>query len=306
MFSLPSHKNVIESASILLTACAIFLCVALIDFHANSTVSDRIPEQHLLGVTGYSLSLTVFILFGYGAYLLPAALLQAALLIHQDRSNSDWYPRLLFIAGCGTFALGSLGLINAFIPVSESFPATSGGAIGFAIDRITFAYFNTTGSTIVLTALLTVGLNMISELPSHARLLAVGAWRNWRLSQAKQSVNEILSQDDSTMEITANGVMNIEAGEAVLKGCEEPSRIAPAMPSKLKMHNKRKTSATRRSKIEITKKRLTKKIAKNGAHNEMGDEEGEPEQHETSSTPPLELLHRQSDSEAIQHDPKRI
>lgn len=315
MFSLPTQKNIVESISIVLIAAALFLCVALVDFHAHSTLVNRIPEEHLLGVIGYKLSYNVFVVFGYGAYLLPLTLLHGALLIHRDWPSTDLTPRLLFGLGGTGFVLGMLGLVNAFIPVSDSFPATSGGAIGFAVDRVAFAYFNTTGSVIVLTAIVLVGLHMISEIPDRAVRAILMAWTAWLLKRAESNVQEILAQDsvpEPVTEMVAASACIVspvvaEAEPSSSVNEDEDARVEPTLPTRLKLHNKRTPKTTKKSKIGMTKAKLSIVGAKNDLHEEAVQEEQEPEEEEgLPSTPPLELLHRQSDSEAIQHDPKRI
>lgn len=313
MFSLPTHKNIVESISILLIAAALFLCVALIDFHAHGTLVSRIPEEHLLGVIGYKLSYTVFVVFGYGAYILPLALLHGALLIHKNIPNTDMLPRLLFCAGALSFLLGMLGLINAFVPVSDSFPATSGGAIGFAVDRIAFSYFNTTGSVIVLTVFVLVGLHMISEIPDRAVRSIIMAWTAWLLKRAESNVQDILAQDVIPEHVTEMAAASPTIASPVMNETETvtsqeaDSRVEPTLSKRLKLHNKRTVKATKKSKAGVSKAKLSVIGAKNDLHQET-QSEGEPddEQDSLSTTPPLELLHRQSDSEIIQHDPKRI
>ncbi len=313
MFSLPTHKNIVESISILLIAAALFLCVALIDFHAHSTLVNRIPDEHLLGVIGYKLSYTVFVMFGYGAYLLPLALLHGALLIHKNIPNTDVLPRLLFCAGALAFLLGMLGLINGFVPVSDSFPATSGGAIGFTVDRVAFSYFNITGSVIVLTAFVLVGLHMISEIPDRAVRAIIMAWTAWLLKRAENNVQDILAQDvipEHVTEMAAASPTIASPAQSETKSVasqESDSRVEPTLPKRLKLHNKRTVRAAKKSKAGVTKTKLSIIGAKNDLHQgALSDEETDDGQDGISTTPPLELLHRQSDSEVIQHDPKRI
>lgn len=305
-----------ESISILLIAGALFLCVALIDFHAHNTMVSRIPEEHLLGVIGYKLSYNVFIVFGYGAYLMPLLLLHGALLIHRDLPETNFLPRMLFCLGGCAFVLGMLGLINAFIPVSDSFPATSGGAIGFAVDSLAFSYLNTAGSVIVLTAAVLVGLHMISEIPDRAVRAIIMAWTAWLLKKADSNMQEILAQDavpEPIVDMASTATTLTDSSTDIDEINDETnqsstSRVEPTLPKRLKLHNKRTARTTKKSRTGVSKAKLSVIGAKNDLHQEdsVHEEEGNDTEDIATTTPPLELLHRQSDSESIQHDPKKI
>ena len=318
MFSIPSNKSVAETVVIALVASALFICVALVDFHINATSSDLLPEQHLVGMAGYHVATTAFLLFGYGAYCLPPIFLQCAAFMYHTPARTSIYSRILFIAGLLLATLGALGLCNAFIPISKNFPATAGGIIGFYVDRAAFDQFNTVGSVIVLSAMFTAGMNIVTPVPQQIYSIlheAINELFN-QTAETRANVCEILEEKE-TQEVSIAGPNKAATKITLLKSNSDVKRTAPSLPRALQGNSvpedkkkrmaelKKKLRAKREAQNEVISSTVRPSFTTSAPEPHI-DIDQSSEQPLVATTPPLELLHRQTDSESIQHDPKRI
>ncbi|MCS5711664.1 DNA translocase FtsK 4TM domain-containing protein [Candidatus Berkiella aquae] len=178
-----------EGAFILLCSFGIYLLIALITYHdgdsawSHSGMSNDIRNS--AGKTGAWFSDVLFSLFGYMAYLFPAALGISGLFIYRDlpqKTESNpliWSVRLL---GLLVALAASCGLIALHISMLPSLPMSTGGLLGAAVKAVTVTYMNPVGSTVILLALLLSGVTLFTgmswllflELIGHHTLVMLG------------------------------------------------------------------------------------------------------------------------------------
>ncbi|MEC8063524.1 MAG: DNA translocase FtsK 4TM domain-containing protein [Pseudomonadota bacterium] len=321
MFAIPTQKNVIESASICLVALSLFLCAALVDFHMTIYSTAIHPEQHLVGIMGYNLAHFAFMLFGYGAYALPVCSMQLAILIHRTYQATSHGQRALFFIGLLLASLSSLGLCNALMNISANFPATSGGVIGFYIDNLCFTYLNTTGSILFLSTAFLVGVHMSTEIISKLSLSIVKL-----ISYLNLMIKDYMSSLASRQQLCNNELQN-EQGRVsdtpidinLVGDSEEISnsdRVAPAIPKHMSLQSKKRVRQKKPKKpemvIDLSKARphqdpIDLDSVKQRPLETVKDSNVDADEPPLiQATPPLELLHKQTDGEEMQHDPKKV
>ena len=321
MFVIPNQKNLIESISICLVALALFLCVALVDFHMTINTISLQPQQHMVGVMGYNLAHLAFLLLGYGAYVLPVCCMQLAMLIHRTYQFTTSYQRCMFAIGLILSSVSALGLCNALMSVSQNFPATSGGLIGFYIDNALFAYLNTIGSLLILATGFLVGVHMSTSIVTRLLVIMntvyVELVRIIKESRSHNVSSEVV-QDVSRKTFSSQVDINLVGEESKKK---EAPRVAPELSKLMGVSSSKKKSKSTKKSVKTEsiaeiqpfssleeKETLNLKTVK---QIEI-DEEKQPTESEPDdppllpTTPPLELLHRQTDGEEMQHDPQRV
>lgn len=156
-------------------AGSLFLLIALLSYHpVDPGWSNMVNHQHILnwgGKVGAWLSDFFLCLFGYLAYLFPLMLSYGAWLFYRRQENPPSLPALktifllfrvlgfLLILGAGT------GLASIHLSISSQyFPSNAGGILGNVIGLGMSESFNNAGATLILLALLLIGITLFTGL----------------------------------------------------------------------------------------------------------------------------------------------
>ena len=172
------HRGARESLLILGVAIAAFLFIALVSFDpldpAWSRADTARSEIHnAAGKAGAWFADVSLYLLGVAAYAVPLLLVWGSWRLYRARgSGYHWFARLLGIL----LALGSgTALAALHWPWNAAdLPWGAGGLLGDRLAAHFLAWFNTTGATLLLTALFLVGLSLATRL-SWLRVGAQGA-----------------------------------------------------------------------------------------------------------------------------------
>jgi len=167
------HARLREGMLILTIALSLFLMLALATYHrSDPSWSHFTNTQHVLNAAGrVGAWLSDFFLYmcGYLSYLFPVMLSYAAWIFYRDRHSESVSQAvvvtMLVIRSIGfvlILAAGS-GLINLHWHVGPaSLPFDVGGILGNVISMMTLGAFNTLGSSLILSAILLIGITLFT------------------------------------------------------------------------------------------------------------------------------------------------
>lgn len=149
-----AHPGVRETLALLLLGATIFLSLALASFSpldsAWSHVVARAETANLAGVAGALLADVLLAAIGFVAYMLPLALLFAAVRVFRRRD--DRVARGLGMglrAGATLVALLSASLLSALHFGDSSLPAGAGGITGHALAAYALTWLGVSGASLV-------------------------------------------------------------------------------------------------------------------------------------------------------------
>ncbi|OGT49432.1 MAG: cell division protein FtsK [Gammaproteobacteria bacterium RIFCSPHIGHO2_12_FULL_41_15] len=173
-----------EGLLVVLFATAVFLLLSLITYQSSDpSWSHTGPSQTILnlgGKAGAWLSDFTFYMFGYMAYLFPAALIAMAWRIYRrDREGIplEQYPILITkLVGFILVICSAAGTINLHLTTFWiQLPFTSGGVFGQVIGDHMLNWFNDAGATFLLIAVLLLGVSLLTGLSWFSLLEKIGA-----------------------------------------------------------------------------------------------------------------------------------
>ncbi|MEC7030445.1 MAG: DNA translocase FtsK 4TM domain-containing protein [Pseudomonadota bacterium] len=149
---------------ILYLVMALFLSIALMSYHASDPAFYHQVKGYVVanweGYLGAHIAALFFYFLGYGAYVLPLALLYKA--ITCLRGNTAGEPKAYM--GILALYIGCLGLMSLHIAHDDSLPVGIGGYLG---DQITWQltdWVDIVGSTLVLSGLAIVGFTVVFQV----------------------------------------------------------------------------------------------------------------------------------------------
>lgn len=198
----PLNQRLKEGGFILLSSLAIYFLISLLTYHQGDpgwSHSGMSPDiQNAAGRTGAWFSDFFYSLFGYMAYMFPAAFALGGFFLYQDRTSKEstsslmWTIRsfgLLFtlLAGCGLVAMHGVHL-------AASLPMSAGGLLGSMIQGILVPYSSLVGTTLILGAILLVGVTLLTgfswltlfEIVGHHSLKGLAKAQSAGVEKAKQ------------------------------------------------------------------------------------------------------------------------
>jgi S-DNA-T family DNA segregation ATPase FtsK/SpoIIIE len=170
--NLNASRRLREGLLIITSALAVFLLLSLATYHntdpAWSSTGDTMEIANSGGRVGAWLSDFTLYLFGYMAYLFPLLLVYGAWLFLRSLStepNFDLRVFMLRLIGFLLLMLGGVSLASLQFGVYHShLPYTAGGILGSVLAPLFVAYFNITGATLLLVAILCTGITLYTGL----------------------------------------------------------------------------------------------------------------------------------------------
>jgi len=175
-----------EAGFILLSSIAIYILISLVTYHSNDPGWSYFGMQEEVlnkaGKTGAFFSDVLFSLFGYVAYGFPVAIFLIATFIYKGVEPSErkaanpamWVMR---IAGLLMTLFSSCGLMSMHMKVVwQSLPMSPGGVLGAMLGQSMVGYLNTTGASVLLSALLLTGITLFTGLSWLQMADIVGKW----------------------------------------------------------------------------------------------------------------------------------
>ena len=197
------HQRLREGFLILTVALSIFLLLALITYHRSDPAwSHWVNSQKVAnagGRVGAWVADIFLYLFGYLAYLFPVMLSYLAWLFYRNHSlhghglNAGWFVIGMRVMGFVLILLTGSGLATLDIRIATMhLPFSSGGILGNLIGLGMLHTFNWAGTSLILIAILLIGITLFTDL-SWLRLLetvGVGAINGARwLGQRLRSIS---------------------------------------------------------------------------------------------------------------------
>lgn len=159
-----------EGLFLVSVACAVFLFISLITYHANDPGwSSTGLSKNVLnwgGRVGAWMADIFLSLFGLVAYLFPFLIVLSSWLGVQEKEEvvkkrHEWIFKSLgwmfLISSCCV-------LVSFYLHSASGMPADSGGIIGDLLGSGLSGFFNKTGSTLVFTTLLLFGITLVTGL----------------------------------------------------------------------------------------------------------------------------------------------
>jgi S-DNA-T family DNA segregation ATPase FtsK/SpoIIIE len=158
-----------EGALILLIAICVFLLMALISHHPAdpgfaSTGSHKIVQNYGGKAGAWSADILLYF-FGNVAYLFPLLIAYRASVIfkfRRQRKGFHWPMFLIRFIGFILTILGATGLLSLYAIAGLN--DSSGGVIGKEFSANLLAIFNLSGSTLLLVAMLLLGLTVFTGI----------------------------------------------------------------------------------------------------------------------------------------------
>ncbi len=175
-----------EAGFILLSSIAIYILISLATYHSNdpgwSYFGMQAEVLNKAGKTGAFFSDVLFSLFGYVAYGFPVAIFLIASFIYKGTEQDEnkaanpamWIMR---ITGLLMTLFSSCGLMSMHMKtVWQSLPMSPGGVLGAILGQGMVGYLNTTGASVLLSALLLTGITLFTGLSWLQMADIMGKW----------------------------------------------------------------------------------------------------------------------------------
>lgn len=186
VFSAHFHHRLREGLLLLTIAVSLFLLLALLTYHrSDPSWSHFITTNKIAnsaGRVGAWISDFTLYLFGYLSYLFPIGISYAAWLFYRSchRNNAQAaliLPLLILrIVGFLLVLFAGSGFINLHLHVSQNtLPLNSGGILGNIVSSATLMAFNSLGASLVLGAILLIGLTLCSGVSWFQFMECIGA-----------------------------------------------------------------------------------------------------------------------------------
>src|SRR3989344_773727 len=269
------NERLREGSFIFSLLVSVFILIALISYHRSdpgwSHFSSAEMIKNSMGQAGAWVADCLLYTSGYMAFIFPLMLSYAAWLFYRYRKSADLSFRyhmvamrtlgFLFIFISGTSLLGIYG------PAAHAhLPFTAGGIIGYITSFACYKVFNQLGSTLILSAILLIGITLFTGFSWMRSVEGVGRFVDKLGARAgerlkllfamfKNGVSTVFlfprKKNTDPMLSTAAGSLRLEpefsTATAAVADLRSPM-LKPAMPS-------------RPSKPEINQKVVIEKIA---------------------------------------------
>ena len=175
-----------EGLLILTVAASLFLLLALLTYHRSDPSWSHFVNTHYVansvGRVGAWLSDFFLYMCGYLSYLFPLMLSYAAWLFYRDchRENVSQAVviSMLIIRSTGFILIlvAGSGFINLHLHVSATkLPFDSGGILGSIISTMMLGAFNTLGSSLILSAIVLIGVTLFTGVSWFHLIEQIGA-----------------------------------------------------------------------------------------------------------------------------------
>ena len=166
-------RNIKEISAIILGAASLFLALALLTYHqddsgwSQAVTGDRIHNKS--GSVGAWIADVLLYLFGYLGYIFPLVLVFDGWRIFQTRANAipvDYFRLGMRILGFMLLLAGGCGLSWLHFAAGTHLPKEigAGGIFGNAVGDIMQLLAGQLGGTLLLLAMLLVGITVYSSL----------------------------------------------------------------------------------------------------------------------------------------------
>lgn len=158
-----------EGLFLILVACAVFLFISLLTYHSHDPGWSSTGFGHKItnwgGRVGAWLADVFLLLFGMVAYLFPFMIVLSAWFgLHENEAiqqqSNEWIFKLI---GWVILILGCSALVSFYLEAPE-LPANTGGVLGDLLKRSLSMLFNTTGSVLLLNAIVLCGITLVTGL----------------------------------------------------------------------------------------------------------------------------------------------
>jgi len=182
-FSLHFQRCLREGFLLLTVTASLFFLLALLTYHhSDPSWSHFVVSNHVANATGRAgawFSDFALYLFGYSAYLFPIVLSYAVFLSYRrryEREDNRAVATLFFIlksAGFFLILVAGSGFLDLYVYLAPNrLPFDAGGILGNAVSTAALGAFNLLGASLVLLAVLFMGLTLFSGI-SWLRLIEV-------------------------------------------------------------------------------------------------------------------------------------
>jgi S-DNA-T family DNA segregation ATPase FtsK/SpoIIIE len=173
-----------EGLFILACAMALYLLIALATYNtadpgwSRSTAANVIKNSG--GLIGAWSSDVLLNFFGYVAYIFPLLLTLAGMLLFKNYpiKQHKMLLRILHIFGFICIVAGSCALVSMVFPYkfSSNIPGPSGGIIGSLLTKWLAVKLNTSGSILIFSAMLLIGITLATGVSWVKLIEAVGKY----------------------------------------------------------------------------------------------------------------------------------
>ncbi|MBX2869705.1 MAG: DNA translocase FtsK 4TM domain-containing protein [Acidiferrobacterales bacterium] len=173
-FSLPGNLNSLlrEVGVLVVMGFAVYLLVCLLSWSPNdpgpSSTGTGGEIQNWGGRVGAWFADAMFSLFGRMAYVLLLLCLALGWRVYKNRADRgpfNVYPLLLSVTGFFLSMTGACGLEQIYFPLRSGGDAfAAGGILGHYTANAFSANFGVVGATVILLALLTTGITLVSHV----------------------------------------------------------------------------------------------------------------------------------------------
>jgi S-DNA-T family DNA segregation ATPase FtsK/SpoIIIE len=178
-----SQRIVREGSLIIAFLIGLVLLISLLTYSPAdpgfNTSGSGAPVENAVGKVGAWTADVLLHMFGYFAYIFPAALgLRLFLLFRQDESHRVISWRMLAIRAVGIIllAIGACALATLHFSMPADLPWLAGGWIGNSMANASVPVFAILGSTLIFLALLLLGLTVCFEISWLLVVDKVGYW----------------------------------------------------------------------------------------------------------------------------------
>ncbi|HLF67276.1 MAG TPA: DNA translocase FtsK 4TM domain-containing protein, partial [Gammaproteobacteria bacterium] len=184
-------QRVHEGLLLILCAVAIFILISLITYtHNDPGWTNNTTSKHVInwgGRVGAWLADILYLLLGYVAFVLPLLMFfwgYKGFTLQLPRLGSD---RILKSIGLIALLASACGIVHGYFHhLGTSFPAHSGGILGYLVSRGLTRIFNTEGSLLLLftvflcSVTLTTGFSWLAAVDRLGDAVRRGAIRLWK------------------------------------------------------------------------------------------------------------------------------
>lgn len=177
------HHRVREGILILVWALSLFLLVSLFSYQAGDPSWSHFSAQASIanagGKVGAWLADFLLYFFGYLAFMLPVLMGYAAWIFYKHREwDTEGMAVALFVIraiGLLLVVLAGSGLANQYVgPVNLHLPFDPGGIVGHLISGLMLQVFHPMGASVILAALVLIGVTLFTGLSWMDLLERVG------------------------------------------------------------------------------------------------------------------------------------
>ena len=283
-----TRKTVIEATSIAFVFISIYMIAALYDL--PSYMAKPNGSEPLVGSLGIQIADALLFYFGYGAFLMPCVTVILALQTLLGRGVVSEQHLITKSLATILTALSLLAFIDIIVPSMAFMQTSGGGLLGFVVNAWLNQYCNTTGSLIILSGLMVIGLNILVDLMAKVACLLKCCYDRWEEREIVSKITSNFSVKESPP--IPQEDRKIPSFKNAIQDVKRPTVLAK-QKAKLGQATHQTTQAPTKSTILPSKQVATDKQKSSVVTDE------------DINTPPLELLHKDMSVKA-KEDPRRI